>query len=294
MALLNAKLSQRGAIRRSNNVVTWAGVVCQLRESGLTDASVLIKRWNQMSGMAKENQLVGQKRTALLNLLALDTKILTKLLSLVGECGWDHCPFTEDFFAGNKLKVGHTMRVGCKEWQDRLRISADSIQLLVELLTCRYKKLPYDAWKKMSRVELEELSHVTAMCHNLAQELTAELPVPPFMLEQVSASILLLCLHAVLAWWCALRDAASTGSSIAVLARSDASRQCCRASTAVLARSDVQRPWCFHAGLLLYLYAIDWQQCFQIHLCPILSSTAVLARSDAVGWCIGWKCAGLV
>ncbi len=183
LALLSAKLSQRGAIRRSNNV-TWAGVVCQLRESGLTDASVLIKKWNQMSGLAKDYQLVGQKRTALLNLLALDVDILTKFLTLVGECGWEHCPFTEDFLAGNKLKVGHTMRVGSKDWQARLRISAESIQLLVELLTRRYKKIPQDSWKKMTRVELEELSHVVAMCHNLAQELTADLPVPTLTLEK--------------------------------------------------------------------------------------------------------------
>jgi len=63
-ALYNAKVSQRGSIRKSNNVITWAGVIARLRCNGeARDPGLLLRRWNQMSGVERENQILGLGRT---------------------------------------------------------------------------------------------------------------------------------------------------------------------------------------------------------------------------------------
>ena len=41
----SAKLSNRGSIRRSWNIATWAGALLQLQDAGTRNASTIIKRW---------------------------------------------------------------------------------------------------------------------------------------------------------------------------------------------------------------------------------------------------------
>lgn len=62
-ALQNMKLSARGSIRKANNTVECCFIIQNLMKCGLSDHSIFIKRWNQMSSRAF--QIVGRKATAL-------------------------------------------------------------------------------------------------------------------------------------------------------------------------------------------------------------------------------------
>lgn len=111
-ALLNAKIAQRGSLRAANNMVVWAGVLTHLRSQGVTEPSTVIRRWNATSGLTQDAQLVGQKRTGVLNILNLDSKHLQIILVMVAGLGWLHCPFTEDVLASGRFRVGSTVRTG--------------------------------------------------------------------------------------------------------------------------------------------------------------------------------------
>ena len=155
-ALWSAKLSQRGAIRRPYNVVTWAGVIRQLKASGVDDPANVIKRWNDTAGLTTENRIVGGKRTALLNLLALSPETLNAFMAIVSEFTWEACPFTEEFLGSAKLKVGATIRCQNKEWIARFRVTEKSLHLFCDFLRSRYQRMAVNNRRKMSKPDLED------------------------------------------------------------------------------------------------------------------------------------------
>ena len=174
---MNCKRSQRGAIRRPWNVITWAGVIRRLKSHGVDDAASVIKRWNDMAGMAAENRMVGAKRTALLNLLNISDIALDMIIALVSEFTWEACPFTEEFLGSTKLKVGATIRTQNKEWMARFRVSNEALELFCAFLQARYRRSISSARKKMAKAELEDWLHIISMAHNMVQEITAQVPV---------------------------------------------------------------------------------------------------------------------
>ena len=105
VALENAKLSARGAIRRAHDVITWLGKLYLLKQTGLDPAAVL-KRWNAMA--TKESQVTGNKRTCCLMLLEnAPNAAVQLLLDHVSEFGQESSCFAEDAFANKKIMPGH-------------------------------------------------------------------------------------------------------------------------------------------------------------------------------------------
>ena len=183
IALWNAKLAQRGAIRKANTAMTWAGVLLRLRDDGVCDPAAVLKRWNLMCGLVKEQQIVGAKRTAVINVLALEPRVFKALLDFVNEYGFDVSPFTDAFFASQKLKPGATIRTGNKDWQSRLTISDDSLFLFVRYLKHQWSTLAPDLRKSRPKAELEDLLHLCAFCVNAMDELKSMVALPPGAVE---------------------------------------------------------------------------------------------------------------
>jgi len=176
-ALLNAKLSQRGSIRKAHNVITWAGVLRQLKKNGVDDPTMVVRKWNDMAGMQKDNKIQGAKRSALLNLMALEPKTLDKFMGIVSEFTWEACPFTEDFLASPKLKLGVTIRCTNKEWAARFRIADEALLLFCDLLRVRVRKTPVVLRKSVVKADLEDLLHLCAMAHNMVEETQNQVPI---------------------------------------------------------------------------------------------------------------------
>eukprot|EP00959_Pyramimonas_sp_CCMP1952_P088361 1848453-Pyramimonas_sp.AAC.1 len=176
LAIQNAKLAQRGRIRRANNVVTWAGIVLDLKGHGMTDPSTLVRAWNEKTAN-KDSHINGQKRTALLALLSLHPEALDILFAIVAEHGWEHCPFTEDFLASPKFKKDWYFRGASKAWQYRTKVTPAAQLMLMENLQTHYRCMPQNARKKMSRADLEELMQVMSVATNLADEIQDIMPI---------------------------------------------------------------------------------------------------------------------
>eukprot|EP00959_Pyramimonas_sp_CCMP1952_P040659 850123-Pyramimonas_sp.AAC.1 len=177
LAVENAKLAQRGRIRKANNVVTWAGIVLELKAHGITDPQTLVRAWNEKCA-TKEAQIIGQKRTALLSILSLSDHALNTLFEIVAENGWEHSPFTEDFLASPKLKKDWYQRNVSKAWQHRTKVTSKAQELMMDTLQVHYRTLPVSARKKMSRSDLEELLLVVSVAVNLCDEVKEQMPIP--------------------------------------------------------------------------------------------------------------------
>jgi hypothetical protein len=91
-ALLNAKLSSKGSIRKAWNCITWVGCLRQLQTTtGESDG--LINRWNKMS--AADNKFTGAKLMCVKVILSFEEATVDKMIAITQTYGWDKCPFTE-------------------------------------------------------------------------------------------------------------------------------------------------------------------------------------------------------
>lgn len=108
-----------------------------LQEKGLT-ASEVVKRWNGNS--TRESQLLGAKRTALLQLLVLHATSIEILLRHLSEFG-SNTAFVEDSFAQKRVLPGGTFCGGVsKEWQQRMQVTEESFNLCLEYIDAQRRR----------------------------------------------------------------------------------------------------------------------------------------------------------
>ena len=152
IALENAKLSSRGAIRRSHCAITWLGKLQMLRDRNLKPTEVLMA-WNSMA--TKDSQVLGGKRMALLNLLELPRTVGIRLLEHISKLG-PQTTFSDECWASKKLQPGTAPRLANKQWNQRLTVTGDGVFLMVDAIcTQQEERLPV-ARRKVGKDELEE------------------------------------------------------------------------------------------------------------------------------------------
>lgn len=175
IAIENAKLSARGAIRRSHDILTWLGKLSLLRASGLDPAAV-IKRWNNVA--TKESMVTGSKRVACLQLMeAVSEATLAILLQHVGEVGPDGTCFSEDAFANKRLLPGFSPRGLSVKWARRLKTTDISFQLMLRFLIHGHsKKLPA-LRRKYDKHTLEEAAAMASLVIALGAEVQEVVPI---------------------------------------------------------------------------------------------------------------------
>ena len=105
IALENARLSARGSIRRSHDVITWMVKLQILKSSSGLDPASVLRRWNDSA--TKESQVLGSKRSCCLMLLdKAPEAAVQELINHVSEVGPENTCFLDDAFANKKLMPG--------------------------------------------------------------------------------------------------------------------------------------------------------------------------------------------
>ena len=139
VAMLNAQLSARGAIRKSHDVATWMAKLRTLKKANCDPSTILVK-WNERCTAAQK--LEGHKRMAVLHLLQMPDDFCDTLLRHVSRWGSDNGCFLEETFSSKKLLLGYAPRTN-KLWQGYLTLKADGLHLMLKTLIHEHDgKLP--------------------------------------------------------------------------------------------------------------------------------------------------------
>jgi hypothetical protein len=179
IALANAKLSQSGAIRKAHCVLTWLGKLCLLQRKGL-NADQVIKTWN--TAATDVGKLSGNRRVALLQLLAMPEKCVELLLAHLSEFG-DKPAFFEDAFSNKRLAVGAKARAGNKMWNDRLTVTEDALFMMLQYVHAQHQKKLPGTHQKVRKDALEEILNMAQLLRSLVAELVAEHPIQQSILD---------------------------------------------------------------------------------------------------------------
>lgn len=180
VALENATLSARGAIRRPHCVITWLGKLRQLQCKGLSPERVL-KDWN--SKCTNEARVTGGKRVALLQLLHFPVKVQEQLLDHASRFG-EQGAFLEDAWCNKKLAVGFTPRTADREWNTRLSVTEESLSLMVSYCHHQHLRKIASTRSKLGKEACEEALAMSSLLLSLNEDLKQSMAVPPAILDE--------------------------------------------------------------------------------------------------------------
>jgi hypothetical protein len=182
-ALMNAKLSVRGAIRRAPNIISWVGTLRVLQSNGLADWKSVLSQWNAMS--TKEHRVVGHKATGVQNVLSFPPDAVDLLLVMVSKFGWEGSPFSDESLASKKLAVGFSPRVSNKAWQARMQITPASVMVCLQHLDASWMRKMPALRRKIDKSALEELAQLAAFLTNTCADILTVAPVSKDRLQEL-------------------------------------------------------------------------------------------------------------
>ena len=176
IAFSNATLSQRGSIRRAHDTVTWLGTLHLLRQHNPNlDGTTIVNKWN--SQCTRAAQLVGSKKSSLLNLLACRVDEILLLLSFVSRVGTDGKCFAEDCFANKRIMPGFAPRSYSPTWNGRLRVTPESFHTMLQALIIRFERKPKALRRLYDKAQIEDVSAQSALLLSSIAELKADVPL---------------------------------------------------------------------------------------------------------------------
>ena len=163
----NAQSSARGNIRRAHDVATWLAKLSMLQSRGLKADSIL-KQWNEVA--TKESQIGGQKRVALLALLAAPTEVAQLLVRHSSEFG-SQSAFSEECFAQKQLQIGYTARGLNKAWSGRLVMTPASLILMCQFVDEGHRRQLSELRGKLSKDTMQEAAAMAQLVLSVETEL---------------------------------------------------------------------------------------------------------------------------
>ena len=110
-AMSNMKISSRGDVRRSNNIIE---ICVMIKEMGSVDVGLFQRTWNKQS--AREHQIIGRKASALNNIFDLGPEIVDSILGHVNLLGWQDAVWSDDNLAGKKIYPRYQFPSKSKKW----------------------------------------------------------------------------------------------------------------------------------------------------------------------------------
>lgn len=172
---INFKLSNRGAIRKPPNLITWMHSLEELRENcGDQDVNAIIRMWNAMASAT--GNLAGSKATALRLILGMPQPSKDALTDFTGRITWEAGPWTEEALSNKKLYPNSGARLGgVKAWIERLKVTDASLLLMIHNIHASHDALKTK--RKMTKVEVEEVAGQAAFAHNVVSEIQALMPI---------------------------------------------------------------------------------------------------------------------
>ena len=173
IALENGKLSARGSIRKEHNVICWLGVLRTLTKKGISPTNI-IGEWN--ARCVKKAEIIGQKRSALLQLLAYPACVQDLILKHNSILG-DSSAFREDAFKNNRLQLGYAPRGMPAAWSKRLTVTEPGLCLMLNYITEAQIRKALGSKTQLDKEGLEEAMKMSQALISLASELQEQAPV---------------------------------------------------------------------------------------------------------------------
>ena len=175
-AMLNNKLSTRGSIRKSNNIIQTVIMVINLGAYGLSDIGHFVRKWNGQSG--KTDAIVGKRATSLKLLFeSAPRHVLNSILDFVQTCGWDCCCWSDDNLANKKIYPKHQFPSKSKTWTPRVKTTEESMALMVKRAQHLHTSLPTYQQKKLDAQSCEEMAEKAAAIMHIAEEVQRSAPI---------------------------------------------------------------------------------------------------------------------
>ena len=135
VALKNAQLAQRGAIRKPLGVFSWVALIRKLGTN--INAKELLAKWNEQYA-TRDFKLVGNKRMAIFNLLDAPTEGVGAILDQIARLGIEHAAANEEAMADKKLFPGHTWKqFQLTNWTKMLKVTPESFNLMCKMMAAR-------------------------------------------------------------------------------------------------------------------------------------------------------------
>ena len=167
VAMLNASLSARGAIRKAHDVVTWMSKLRSLKQANC-DPAQCIGKWNERCTTSQ--RLEGSKRQAVMNLLLWPDDLCQVLLDHVSRCGNDQACFMEETWANKKFLIGTSPRTN-KLWTGLLQLTTDGLQLCLQSMIGAYEEKMAQLRRKYSSKDVEAALLQAQLCCSLESSL---------------------------------------------------------------------------------------------------------------------------
>ena len=183
--LHNFTTSTRGELRQRPTIMIWVGALQSLRQLGESDAQSVIKRFN--SDVPKDSQLLGQKATAVKNLLdVFPEKALAMVREHVQAHGWANCAFHDEGLSTKKLLPGWKFRPNVGgSWPDWSKVTPQSCMLTIQHAIATFLKTDEEKRKKFTKSDSEKLAEQSAFVCGIAEAAQRELPITD---QEISAA----------------------------------------------------------------------------------------------------------
>ncbi len=161
VAIANANVSARGAIRAAHDVIAWASKLLLLMKQGLSNEMVA-QRFNAQA--SQKAALTGARLQSITALLQPQChEGVTKMLSLVSEVGPEQGFWDEHAWANKRLMPGYVPRSGNKLWQENLKVTPESFTTMVHALCVQQKQRAPHLRTKLHKRSLEEFANLASM-----------------------------------------------------------------------------------------------------------------------------------
>ena len=135
VALKNAQLAQRGAIRKPLDVFSWVALIRKLGTN--INAKELLAKWNEQYA-TRDFKLVGNKRMAIFNFLDAPTDGVDTILDQIARLGIENVAANEEAMADRKLFPGHTWKqFQLTNWTKLLKVTPESFNLMRKMMAAR-------------------------------------------------------------------------------------------------------------------------------------------------------------
>jgi len=174
----NIKVSNRGAIRKAANCITWVWGLNHLKcEGGIADSGPVLRAWNAQ--VSRQHQIVGSRAQAVKNIIDyLPQEGLKRMMLNISKMGWEACPWSDENLASKKLWSPYCFRSGSNpKWTERGQVTPESCVLMVNTI-CNYaENLPSFCQRKLDRASTERYAELCAIALSLARETASLAPI---------------------------------------------------------------------------------------------------------------------
>ena len=181
---LNLSMNVASQVRRAPHVLTNLHVVQKLTSHhGLNHYSLYVKKWN--SRVIKGHCLTGKKAQVLKLLMEQCPKSIQALIvQHCNRCTWNRCVWSEDALANKKLYPGHRFPAKSIVWQNRLKVSEESMHAMVRRLQQKFELAPAYMKNKKTADEVEKVAELACVVVAIAHEILLKVPVKTNIMQE--------------------------------------------------------------------------------------------------------------